>query len=826
MPARILELEAPLGGLDKSLAAQKQRPFTTRHAPNMRPAGSLEKRLRLGPRPGLVKSFSRRISGSSNPIRMLTVMRSLAGEDRKTFTEDFESISEWTAMDDVWVSDGGLRVVQLVGPTGTGIVSIRADEDKGSILNDGQLTSIEDSSSIINAPYTIEVHVDNFSAGASSVASVFLYARLDDTNPSEGSNVIVQLQRNQSDIANFIALRIGIDGRASSTNAFITTIQQLRDVTLRLRIEPHLAIAEMIPGPTSQLTHLRVSVQIDAPKANQSRVALRASATGTLTGRLDDFVVRYFNAAGGFPPEAVVASAGGKIERETNTGEMADIATYNSLSIASDRHIMAVDRLGKLYIADHSDTRIVDKDGDGVIVNGRLDDTNVSDWTAHGILTEDDVVELTAITGGAGEFLGKTVGVYSVSNISASSGILLSILNGSDLTSADDATTCKYRIARGPKVFDTATDALTHWKATTGLVPVGCSIIEIFTDRIVLAGDPEDPELWFMSRYKDPLDFNYGASPTDTGRALSNADTSGVGQLNPQSSGISLPISALAAMTEDYMMFSAESEMYLLRGDINLGGIMGNISRQIGIGSRTAWARIPDGSLIFLSADGLYKFHPSQPFPERMSRERLPDELIDVVQNTDLTITLEYDVRFGGVQIWVTPETAGPTEHYWFDFATKAFFTSPLGSTDYEPLSIVYHAKRNHVMLGCRDGYIRHFDVAAADDDDTAVTKEVDYGPIPLNRGRAAIADSLEIILSEGSDDVSWTFRSGNSPEEANSAATRAAGTAKAGVNYWQSVRHYGEWAFLRLTTTKAARWAIESIRLRVLTTPTESRKI
>jgi len=114
----------------------------------------------------------------------------------------------------------------------------------------------------------------------------------------------------------------------------------------------------------------------------------------------------------------------------------------------------------------------------------------------------------------------------------------------------------------------------------------------------------------------------------------------------------------------------------------------------------------------------------------------------------------------------------------------------------------------------------------ALDDDGTAVVKEVDYGPIPLNRGLAAMADSLKFTLDDNSDDVLWTFRSGNSPEEAFNAATRASGTAKAGVNYVQPIRHFGEWGFLRLSTTGAVSWAVEAIELYVLTTPARARKI
>lgn len=211
--------------------------------------------------------------------------------------------------------------------------------------------------------------------------------------------------------------------------------------------------------------------------------------------------------------------------------------------------------------------------------------------------------------------------------------------------------------------------------------------------------------------------------------------------------------------------------------------------------------------------------------PQSVSRERLPDELIDVVQNTDFVVSMEYDVRFRGLHIYVTPTNVGPTTHYWFDWETQSFWRTLLGDANFEPFAVTYDAKANHVLLGCRDGYIRRYDVAALDDDGTATAKELDYGPIPLNRGRAAMAESLEITLDDGADAVSWAFRSGNSPEEAFAATPRAFGTASAGLNYEQSVRHFGEWGFLRLSTTGTEKWAVEGIKLRVLTMPAEARK-
>ncbi|MCH8211497.1 MAG: hypothetical protein IIB99_08990, partial [Planctomycetes bacterium] len=103
----------------------------------------------------------------------------------------------------------------------------------------------------------------------------------------------------------------------------------------------------------------------------------------------------------------------------------------------------------------------------------------------------------------------------------------------------------------------------------------------------------------------------------------------------------------------------------------------------------------------------------------------MPDELIDVVQNTDNVVTLEYDVRFRGIHIFVTPETVGTTKHYWFDWETQSFNRVVPGKTDYEPFSMTYDAKANNVLFGCRDGYIRHYSPSASTDDGTTINSHV-----------------------------------------------------------------------------------------------------
>ncbi|MEE9597974.1 MAG: hypothetical protein V3V96_14470 [Acidiferrobacterales bacterium] len=847
MPSRTLDLTFPLGGLDRRLAVERQKPFTTPHAVNVRPEGAIEKRLRGGSRPGLVKSFATRV-GSGNPVYMAAMMRSLASQGRLTFTEDFDGITEWTAMnahDSDWAVDGTLTL-------SAGKAQV-AQEDRGSVLNDGQLTNIEDSSNVINARYTVEVYVHSVPLDRiGHVSDISLYARLDDNVPTKLNSVVMRLRVEHGFEGGFqprsrVRLFFGVGDDDSTIQRFYETLidGELGDGWMRLTIESNTATAEWIPGPTSVLnTRQFETFPLPAPVANKSRVGLRIDNAGGIVGtsvvNLDDFVVRYFDASvtATIPPEAFIAASkhdgedanaadegqGSNIWYETDTGELTELpskrdgsgGTIEETDLNHGVHIMAVDRLGKLYIADYGERQ---SGTDGTVSAApfkTFDDAADTDWsevTGIGVDEHGDWLEILSTGTGTTAILG----VYKITAASAA-GITVDTAMG---TGAEIAV--KYRIVRGPKIFDPSAGAgsrLVRWEPTDGDIPLGCTIIEVVNDRATLSGDAETPGVFYQSRQSDFLDFDYFVSTTDRTRAMSDLSTSSEG------TQLSLPTSAIVAGTEDYVLFSAESEVSLLRGDLGWGGQLGNVSRQVGIGSRTAWCRVPDGSVVFLSRDGFYRFHPARGSPENLSRVKLPLDLLDVAQNSDFLVATEYDMRFQGVHIYVTPVTAGPTMHYWFDGPTESFWTVSLGSTNFDPFSIVFNAKTNQVLHGCRDGYVRHYDVGALDDDGVIVTKEVDYGPIPLNRGRAAIVDSLEITLDDSSEDVSWTFRTGNSPEEAFTANPRASGTAKAGRNYRQSVRHFGQYGFLRLSTTGAVRWAVEGISLRVLTVPAQQRRI
>jgi hypothetical protein len=376
--------------------------------------------------------------------------------------------------------------------------------------------------------------------------------------------------------------------------------------------------------------------------------------------------------------------------------------------------------------------------------------------------------------------------------------------------------------ARAPKIYDPVANTLTLWSAavTDGTLPTGCSIVALYRDRLFLAGATADPHQWFASRQGDPGDWDY--SETDVGAAISGSNTD-AGRLGE-------PMTALAPHSSNCLIMGCHTSLWLMRGDPTAGGEIVNLDKNIGILDRQSWCHAPanaDGSgprlLVFLSQDGVYVVPAGcegDLAPQKLSRLRLPEELLNI-DRSSYTCLMAYDVRDQGVHLFVTPNATGGTAQHWFiDWTTKGFFQVTLGSENYDPFSIC--ARRDQtstdsvVMLGGRDGYIRHFKRSAEDDDGTDFTSHVDYGPLPadFNGVNEGLFLSMSATLAENSAYVDWAVRAGNSPEAAYGATAQASGTWREdGLNPTNYPRVRGSDFILRLSNGQdGEKWGMERL--------------
>ena len=63
-----VEFPLPLGGVSEGLPVSNESGATSGYMSDVRPRDVLEKRMRLGQRPGLKKAYSQQIGGDAKPI--------------------------------------------------------------------------------------------------------------------------------------------------------------------------------------------------------------------------------------------------------------------------------------------------------------------------------------------------------------------------------------------------------------------------------------------------------------------------------------------------------------------------------------------------------------------------------------------------------------------------------------------------------------------------------------------------------------------------------------------------------------------------------------
>ena len=74
----MIELIPPIKGVSKGLPVDKELPTTSGYMNNVRPIDTLERRLRLGQRPGLDKWSTDQIGAAEQPVVAMTIVAAIA----------------------------------------------------------------------------------------------------------------------------------------------------------------------------------------------------------------------------------------------------------------------------------------------------------------------------------------------------------------------------------------------------------------------------------------------------------------------------------------------------------------------------------------------------------------------------------------------------------------------------------------------------------------------------------------------------------------------------------------------------------------------------
>ncbi len=359
-------------------------------------------------------------------------------------------------------------------------------------------------------------------------------------------------------------------------------------------------------------------------------------------------------------------------------------------------------------------------------------------------------------------------------------------------------------------------DYVLTWTSTKyGIPPLNCPLCCTYRGRLVLAGPGA---VWYMSAVLDPNNWDYGFDPSVPTRAIAGTSTT--------TGGIPEPILALMPHSDSYLIFGCANSLWILTADPAYGGTIEALSRDVGVLGPNAWCNLPDGSIVFLSRDGLYQIPAGgRSYPQSISRSKLPAELLDVNTTTN-TISMCYDVANRGIHLSITPTAGTAGIHYFLDWTTQSFWPVIMPN-GLQPTAMIRYAPSlataPTVIFGSFDGYLRKYLATQTADvnangSTTAIASLITYGPFRVG-GPGYYGEILQLAadLDSNGQGSSWKIYQGDTAEDAVAAAVAAgtapwSGTFVAGMNHRQFPHAVG--VALAIVISGAYGWAIEGMRI------------
>lgn len=316
--------------------------------------------------------------------------------------------------------------------------------------------------------------------------------------------------------------------------------------------------------------------------------------------------------------------------------------------------------------------------------------------------------------------------------------------------------------------LDIPTATVEAYTATAGTAPTGCRFAINWRGRLVLAGDPLNPQNFYMSRSGTPTDWDY--SQQDPLAAIIG-DASTFGQIGQ-------PITALIPFSDDTMFLGCSHSIWMFQGDPADGGTIINVSDNMGIVANRAWCKDTTGNMYFIGTGGLFHMPSTATLysaikPTLISGENWDAFYRNLNPASDyINMTFDSDTHY--LHVFITPSSGGQGLHLTIDDRNKGIWPTQY-PVMHGPVAVCqffgdYSANTRSIMLGGLDGYIRKLDDIALDDDGTAIPAYVVLGPVhPTPEAsllRAVTVDFGELLPNDEINNpalwnVSATLRTG-----------------------------------------------------------------
>ena len=283
--------------------------------------------------------------------------------------------------------------------------------------------------------------------------------------------------------------------------------------------------------------------------------------------------------------------------------------------------------------------------------------------------------------------------------------------------------------------------------ASTGVVPsTGISLDCTWRGRLVLAGDPQNPQNFYMARLGNPYDWNYAA--TDAAAAVA-------GNLS-QSGQIGEPITCIIPFNDDLMIMSTVNEVWLIEGDPADGGSIVRLADHGGIVGPYAFTTDNTGTLYYITQAGLWSVNPiwSVYRPPQLISGQSWSYFFESLNINSNAVFLEWDAVNKYLRLYVTPIYTGEAgQHLIYDVRNGGLWPQVYPSTT-GPLAVAAFisgsfAGQQLLVLGGWDGNVYYENADRIDDAVSSSTvplvASATYAPVQFSSGPNFLMERLEV---------------------------------------------------------------------------------
>jgi hypothetical protein len=350
-----------------------------------------------------------------------------------------------------------------------------------------------------------------------------------------------------------------------------------------------------------------------------------------------------------------------------------------------------------------------------------------------------------------------------------------------------------------------------------GTAPTNCGIVWVHQDRLALAGDTSNPNRVYFSAVNDATNWNTATPDIGAAVTLGGSEGGFVGE----------SVTAAIAHTTNISLIGSANSVYAVIGQPSLtSGRVERVSQNVGPLMQNAWCKGLDAqgndNTYMFTADGLYVIPDGTLKPVRVSREKLPDDLVGVNPGAGDRVCIGYDQRWMGLYISVDYNT-GTDVDWFYDLQSGGWW--PI---DYEAITPHLYASFPGLMTSTKssilaigsDGDVEQFNSASGEDFSSYVL----LGPIMLapNQEEGKLV-GITAALGKDSANVTCKGYIGDTVEQAYQKWVASTPTFTCSqwsysstryLNYWQFKQFSGRAMYLLIEDVGNDPWLMEEIVL------------